>query len=290
MDRGLIRLHRSRHVHSACEPRQGSPQPPCYDLFVAQRQPMEAQPTSLEASPTTATILRSKRAVRPVCFPVEALVPESKRHFELRTALYQVLKASFASRACIGSDQFVYWNAADPSRCLAPDVFVRLGTPDVIFDSWKTWERGAPELAVELVSHCDASESVWESKLGRYHELGVRELVRFDGDADAGERIRVWDRIDGDLVERALEHDRTPSVLDLVWCVAPIEEHSVGLRLEDLEGTLVPLPVERERADAERQKVTAEHERANAEREKRRADEALERVAELEAELARRAK
>ena len=272
---------------------------------------MQAQLSGIEASPA-AGIIRSKRAARPVCFPVEALVPESKRHFELRTALYQVLKASFASRACIGSDQFVYWNAADPSRCLAPDVFLRLGSPDTIFDSWKTWERGAPELAVELVSNSDASESVWESKLARYHELGVRELVRFDADADAGERIRVWDRIDGDLVERALEDDRTPStVLDLVWCVAPIEEHSVGLRLEDLEGTLVPLPVERERATAERERATAERERAtagreratagrerataereraNAEREKRRAEDALERVAALEAELARRAK
>ena len=57
---------------------------------------MQAQLSGLEASPTTG-IIRSKRAARPVCFPVEALVPESKRHFELRTALYQMLKASFAS-------------------------------------------------------------------------------------------------------------------------------------------------------------------------------------------------
>jgi hypothetical protein len=151
---------------------------------------------------------------------------------------------------------------------LAPDVFLRLGSPDVTFDSWKTWERGAPELAVEIVSDSDASEAGWNTKLERYHALGIRELVRFDADAPAGERIRVWDRIDGDLVERAIEGDRTPcTVLDLTWCIAPIEEHAAALRLDDLDGTLVPSPVERER---------------------RRANEALARIADLEAELAHR--
>ena len=72
----------------------------------------------------------------------------------------------------------VYWDPTDPSRCLAPDAFVRLGVPDSIFGSWKTWERGAPEVAVEIVSDSDVSEASWDAKLLRYQELGVRELVR----------------------------------------------------------------------------------------------------------------
>jgi hypothetical protein len=34
--------------------------------------------------------------------------------------------------------------------------------------------------------------------MSAYHELGVKELVRFDADAPEGARLRVWDRVDGD--------------------------------------------------------------------------------------------
>ncbi|MGC4091745.1 MAG: hypothetical protein QM756_28445 [Polyangiaceae bacterium] len=92
--------------------------------------------------------IRYKRAPVPVHFPVEETVPETKRHLEQRTLLYEILKLAFAHRAAIGCDQFVYWNPTDPRQCLAPDAFVRLAVPDSPFDSWKAWERGAPELAV----------------------------------------------------------------------------------------------------------------------------------------------
>ncbi|WP_437940536.1 Uma2 family endonuclease [Sorangium sp. So ce341] len=158
--------------------------------------------------------LRHVRTPSPLHFPEEALVPETKRHLEMRTLLYLVLKAC-SDRAAIGSSQFVYWSASDPSRCLAPDAFVRLGTPDTPFGSWKMWERGAPELAVEIVSEHDADPQTWAEKLGKYHALGVLELVAFDPEAAPGERLRGWDRIDGDLVERVVEGERSPcTVLD----------------------------------------------------------------------------
>src|SRR5687768_3268624 len=131
----------------------------------------------------------------PLVFPTEATVPETKRHLELRTILYQLVKATVRHGGCTGSDQFVYWNAADPRRCLAPDLFVRFGAPEEDFDSWKTWERGAPQLAVEIVSESDAGEDDWAKKLEKYRELGVVELVRFDADRKAGERLRIWDRL-----------------------------------------------------------------------------------------------
>src|SRR6266566_9266416 len=88
------------------------------------------------------------RAGTPLHFPESAEVPETKRHLELRTLLYQVLKLAFAERAAIGCDQFVYWDPTDPKACLAPDAFVRLGQPDFLFRSWKAWEHGAPHVAV----------------------------------------------------------------------------------------------------------------------------------------------
>ncbi|XXT24744.1 Uma2 family endonuclease [Sorangium sp. So ce429] len=241
--------------------------------------------------------LRHVRAPSPLHFPEEALVPETKRHLEIRTLLYTVLK-TFAERAAIGSDQFVYWSASDPSRCLAPDAFVRLGTPDTSFGSWKTWERGAPELAVEIVSEHDADARTWADKLGKYHELGVLELVAFDPDAAPGERLRVWDRIDGDLVERVVEGERSPcTVLELHWVVVPAAGQPAALRLaRTLDGAeLVLTPEEAERRSAEAARRSAEAARRSAEAERRRAEAeqaaratAERRIAELEAELRRR--
>jgi hypothetical protein len=97
----------------------------------------------------------------------------------------------FADRAAIGCDQFVYWDPTDPKACLAPDAFVRWGEPDSLFQSWKAWERGAPHVAVEIISESDARDRDWESALSRYRRLGVRELVRFDP-ASLDRPLRVW--------------------------------------------------------------------------------------------------
>jgi len=206
----------------------------------------------------SASALRHLRAPRALHFPVGALVPETKLHFKLRTALYTILELAFADRARIGSDQFVYWNARDPRRCLAPDVFVRRGEKDCVFDSWKTWERGTPELAVEIVNENED----WDDKLERYHELGIAELVAFDPSAPAGERVRAWDRLEEDLVERAVSNDSTPCVtLGGFWVVAPHDGlDALRLAHDPLGQDLLPTPEE-----------------AHARR-----------IAELEAELARR--
>jgi Uma2 family endonuclease len=167
-------------------------------------------------------------------------VPETKLHFKLRTALYALLDLALREKACLGSDQFVYWNANDPRCCLAPDVFVYLGTADTNFDSWKTWERGTPELAVEILS---ANEN-WEEKLERYQELKVQELVQFAPLAPNGSRLRVWHRVQDALVERDVAFERTPCItLALEWVVAPLDGQP-GLRLQRGE-VLLPTPLER---------------------------------------------
>ena len=203
-------------------------------------------------------------------------MPETRRHLELRTLLFMLLK-TFAASHTVGSEQLVYWSASDSKRCLAPDAFMRLDVPDAPFDSWKTWERGVPELAVEIVSRSDSAEQDWKEKLASYHDLGVRELVRFDPDAEVGGRLRAWDRSEGDLVERAVTRERTPcATLGLWWVLTPVAPYPVGLRLaRDAEGReLVPTFEEASMALARREADG----RAAAER----------RVAELEAELARR--
>src|SRR5271155_5196300 len=109
-----------------------------------------------------------QRTPTPVSFPEAEEVPETNRHLELRTALYLILKRELSGVATLGSDQFVYYDPRTSKKRLAPDVFVRLGTPHRTFRVWKTWERGAPDLGVEIVSDSDEGEPDWNEKLERY--------------------------------------------------------------------------------------------------------------------------
>jgi Uma2 family endonuclease len=211
---------------------------------------------------------RGQSAPSALHFPVEATVPEHKRHLELRTLLYLVL-GTLSHEHSIGSEQFVYYDPTDPRRCLSPDAFVRLSVPDSIFGSWKTWERGVPDVAVEITSPSDASELAWDVKLRRYQELGVRELVRFDPEETEEEQLRIWDRVGGELVERGDAEDRNLCRgLKLYWVVVPTARHPVTLRLaRDAEGRDLVLTPEESEARARK---TAEQ-----------------RIAELEAALRR---
>lgn len=253
---------------------------------------------------TTASSSEYLRAPIPVHFPEAELVPESKRHLEQRTALYQILTLSFREQAAIGSEQFVYWDPTDPRQCLAPDVFVRLGAKDEPFRTWKVWERGAPHVAVEILSASDDRDRNWDDKLERYRRVGVRELVCFDPETDPPV-LRVWDAVEGDLVERRLAALEAPSrYLPGTWVV--VADPTVGKMLRLRRGPeaadLFPTPEEREREAAERAREAAERAReaaqqareaaeqarAAAERERTLRVAAEVRVRELEAELRRR--
>src|ERR1700677_4630174 len=95
--------------------------------------------------------LRYLRAPEPLDFPGEALIPESKTHLVLRTFLFRLLRFALCPAHRVGSEQFLYWNAADTTVSLAPDAMVRLNVPDARFTTGKTWEEGSvPDLAIEL--------------------------------------------------------------------------------------------------------------------------------------------
>lgn len=139
----------------------------------------------------------------------------------------------------------------------------------------KTWERGAPQVGVEIIGPSDAKELAWAQKFERYRQAGVAELVRFNV-LDDTPVLTLWDLVDGDLVERDLgdPEARFSGALGFYWCVVPDKRLKAMLRLaRDRDGTdLLPTP--------------AEHAAKQA---KRTANEAARaRIAELEAELARR--
>ncbi len=206
----------------------------------------------------------------PLHFPVEEEVPESKAHRLILNRLLDSVERLLEQSALVSCDQFMYWDPADPGKRLAPDLAVRLGAPSLVLDSWKIWELGAPHLAVEVVSDADASERNVDEKLARYRHTGVLELARLDPE-DRVSPLRCWDRIEGDLVERdpADPQARRCDTLALYWCV--VEDASIGPTLR-----LAETP------DGGRLVLTA------AESERKLKEAALSRVAELEAELARR--
>jgi hypothetical protein len=146
-------------------------------------------------------------------------------------------------------------------------------------------------LAVEIVSDSDAPQTPWATKLARYHAVGIQELVRFDPAAPPGERLQLWDRLDGDLLERVVENDIAESrLLGLYWVVCPAIGFDAALRLsKDAEGNeLLPTSQEAEAQarQAEAQARQAEAQARQVEAQARRAAE--QRLAELEELLRKR--
>jgi hypothetical protein len=188
-------------------------------------------------STSRASLLPHVRPAEPLRFPEQE--PESermgqgRRHFNLCKALYEMLCEACVPEHTVGADQFVYFDASNPKRCLAPDAFVTLNVRDHDFDSYLVWEEGTPDVAFEVLSPSDTPERwTFEEKLRRYRALGVRELVTFHVDAAPGARLRVWDRLEHDLVERVIVDDTTPCVtLGMSLLVGAVDTYPVGLRL-----------------------------------------------------------
>jgi len=224
--------------------------------------------------------IRYVREIRPLEFPEsdpEWEMGEGQEHQLLCQLFRDSLSAAAGPGASVGCDQFVYFDASDPQRKCAPDGFVKLDVPHQRFDTWKTWEKGTPELCVEILSLSDTRERLpLEEKLRRFHIMGVDEVVAFDADAPIGKRMRAWDLLSGDLIERIVENETTPCRTVGKWLVIrPCSDLSLdaALRLsEDRAGErLVPSPVEaaiaRERSEKDRavSELEAENARLRAE-------------------------
>jgi hypothetical protein len=132
--------------------------------------------------------------------------------------------------------------------------------------SYKTWEHGAPQVAVEIVSPIDARDRNLTKKLERYQKTGIPELVRYDP-LDAKVPLRLWDFVDGNVAERDLSDAKALycEALGAYWTLAPDPVLGKALRpAANADGSeLWPTPEEAIQKDAER------------------------RIAELEAELHR---
>jgi hypothetical protein len=220
--------------------------------------------------------------VDPTVYHEEDEVGEHEIQTYILELLRPLLERYFRERgvhAHVGSDQYLYWTRHDPRACMAPDVYVLPGVDqDIAIDVWKVWERGGivPSLVVEIVGSDPRKD--YEESPRRCAELGVDELVVFDPFFSAERaRFRVYRRR-GDAFVLALSTDD-----DRVWSVVldaflRVVGEGAALRMRvavgDAGDELFPSGEEAERAEKDGERVAKEA--------------ALERIAELEAELRRK--
>ncbi|MBI4770944.1 MAG: Uma2 family endonuclease [Chloroflexi bacterium] len=93
-----------------------------------------------------------------------------------------MLDQHFAGRkdVYVAADLLVYYSQGDPTKSVAPDVFVAFNVPKGIRRSYMVWEeRRPPDVVFEV-----AFEGTWRAdlgwKFGLYMGLGVREYFLFD--------------------------------------------------------------------------------------------------------------
>jgi Uma2 family endonuclease len=139
-------------------------------------------------------LARKLPAADPTFYPVDDGMGEGLGHrktAELLRILLDLFLAHQRKVACVGANQFIYWVQGDPKKTVAPDVYVLPGVPaDTDIDCWKVWETGiVPSVVVEVVSRSVKKDYV--DAIERYRELGVLEVIVFDGKATKSSPRRV---------------------------------------------------------------------------------------------------
>ncbi len=213
----------------------------------------------------------------PTFYPTEVKVGQDTLHMlilELLRPLVERWFAELGKPTFVGADQFVYYKQFHPSKVVAPDLYVLPGVaPGRRFKSWKTWKTGViPSLAVEVITSDDVENDYREAP-ERYAELGVDELIVFDPDFAQSDERRRWQRF-RKLQKRGFVRVESTNAdrirVRTLGCFLRVvgEEDAARVRLGTgpTGETLVPTEAEAERAAKE---------------------EALRKVAELEARIAR---
>ncbi|WP_437333166.1 Uma2 family endonuclease [Sorangium sp. So ce394] len=226
---------------------------------------------------------RDGRGRDPTFYPVEKKMGEDSLQtwiVELLRPLIERWYQELGRPRFVGADQFIYYQQFDPSKVVAPDVYVLPGVPPGRrVRSWKVWETGiAPSFALEVVSSDEPYKDYVDAP-ERYRELGVRELVIFDPDWERSrDRVR-WQRYRR-LKTRGFVRVETTNVdriyARVLGCWLRVIGAGDAARVRLATGSegeaLFPTAAEAERAAKEAERAAKEA--------------ALERVAALEAQLA----
>ena len=121
----------------------------------------------------------------PTVYPVTDDMGTSSFEMLLRLLLLPLVRRWLAhqGRPCfVGADQFLYWERFNPSKCVAPDLYLCPALPpEACPDALKLWmmdDHAVPPFALEVVSENKGKDYVVAPR--KYEELGVQELVVYD--------------------------------------------------------------------------------------------------------------
>lgn len=203
---------------------------------------------------------------------------ETDKHRDLMFALIAALQNHFADEpdVYVSGNLLLYYIEGDPTKCVAPDVFVVRGVAKHERRIYKLWEEGrAPNVVIEVSSRKTTKEDLsWKKQL--YAWFGVAEYFIFDPEYKLKPPLRAFRLRGKEFIEEAVTGNRVLSAelgLELV-------NTGKTLRLLDQQtGEFLPTP--QEEAVARRQ---AEAQAAEAAIARRQAEA---RAAAAEAELAR---
>ncbi len=135
-------------------------------------------------------------------------------HAEQISTFHEQLKRYFISAPFIfiGLDCFIYYSEGDLKKCVAPDIFVVLGTKKYpLRRSFYTWAEGAvPDTIFEFLSDSTINEDR-DRKVQLYlGEMGAKEYFIHQPDLDRAAEFRGWYRdTSGEIVEMLTETPRT---------------------------------------------------------------------------------
>ncbi len=98
----------------------------------------------------------------------------------------------------VGANLLIYFEEGDPTKRIAPDVFVSLGVPRGARRTYLIWLEGkAPDVVVEI-----ASKRTWQAdvtwKKGLYQGLGVQEYFLFDPNGEYFQPVLQGYRLEED--------------------------------------------------------------------------------------------
>jgi Uma2 family endonuclease len=217
----------------------------------------------------------------------EEPVPESRSH-DLTVDLLRALLAHWAGRtqrdAIVGRNIAVRWERDRPQIGVDPDVYVVEPPPPErdALKSLRLWEPGhrAPLLAIEVVSASNSKKD-YASAPEKYAASGVRELWIFDPQlvgpkAHGGPvRLQIWSRDETGSFARGYAGDG-PAHSSAIGAWLFVVDEGARLRIAD------------DAAGISWWTTAEEAERTAKEAERTAKEAALRRIAELEAELARR--
>ena len=127
----------------------------------------------------------------------------------------------------VGSNNFLYYERGNPQAVVAPDVYVVVGAPAYLRDTYKLWEEPkGPDFVLEVTS---ASKRANDERRKRdiYASLGVSEYFLYDPRTEyLTPPLKGWRLHNG-------EYRRLPAVTVLASRGVAIRSEVLGLKLRD---------------------------------------------------------